>query len=145
MVDCQHLVIDGHSLLLGLPGFSPRHRANPRLMRGLLVRAAEQFQDHTGVAVHIVFDGRNGGGALDEPAGVEVRFAAADQTADAIIERAVAAAPRPGQVAVVTGDATESRLVQSLGAQTLSPDQFLDWLARAAPSAAVSRLLGQPV
>ncbi len=131
--ECRHLVVDGHSVIFSLPRLCALHASRPRAARAALVKALQQFQDFSGTRVSVAFDGRGGEGEFCPPGAVEIRYAEAGQTADAIIERAVAAHPRPAEIVVVTRDDPERAMVESLGARALSPLGLLDWIRAACP------------
>lgn len=131
--DCRYLVVDGHSVLFSLPHLAAPHGAPSRAARVALIRALQRFQDFSGIAVSIAFDGRGGHGEFRPDGGVEVRYAEAHQTADALIEKAVASHPRPGEIIVVSGDLRERTTVEALGARTLSPEGLVDWMREVCP------------
>lgn len=131
--ECRHVVVDGHSVLFALPRLSALHASRPRAARAVLVKALQQFQDFSGVHVSVAFDGLGGTGEFRPPGTLEIRYANRCQTADAIIERAVAAHPRPAEIVVVSGDNRERATVESLGVRTLSPEGLLDWIRQVCP------------
>lgn len=132
---CRYVVVDGHSVLFAQPRLAALHAAQSRAARAMLLRILQGFQDHSGLRVCVAFDGRAG---LKEeahaPHAVEVRYADSHQTADALIERAVATFPRPEEVIVVTADLGERHTIESLGAQTLSPQGLFAWIRHTCPS-----------
>jgi len=131
--DCRHLVVDGHSFLFSLPRFCAPHPAASRAARVALVKALQRFQDFSGIGVSVAFDGREGSEEFRAAGDVEVRYAEAHQTADAIIEKAVASHPRPAEIVVVSGDFQERTTIESLGAKTLSPDGLVEWMREVCP------------
>ena len=126
----EHILVDGHSLLHRMPACAAAHRAG-RLYeaRRRLVERLERVAGAIGGQVTVVFDGRaDGGPSVEESGGpVEVVFSPARLSADAVIERRVAAAARPGQILVVTSDRLERETVDAAGADTMSCGDFLAW------------------
>ena len=59
-----------------------------------------------------------------------ISYATADQTADSIIERLVAASGVARQILVITADEAEKLTVESLGAETASPSWLREFLER---------------
>lgn len=133
-------MVDGHSVLFALSRLSALHAKRPRAARAALVKALQKFQDFSGIRVSVAFDGRGGKGEFCPPGAVEIRYGETGQTADAIIERAVAAYPRPAEIVVVTRDDLERAMVDSLGARTLSPHGLLDWIRAACPQGTADSL-----
>jgi predicted RNA-binding protein with PIN domain len=77
-----------------------------------------------------------------KPTDMVVCYATADQTADSIIERLVAASGAAREILVVTADHAERSTVESLGASVASPEWLRDELKRekTAFSAALDRI-----
>lgn len=126
----EHILIDGHSLLHRMPACAAAHRAG-RLYeaRRRLVQRLEQVAGAIGGRVTVVFDGRaDGGPSIEESGGpVDVIFSPARLSADAVIERRVAADARPARILVVTSDRLERETVDAAGADTMSCGDFLAW------------------
>jgi predicted RNA-binding protein with PIN domain len=128
------VVVDGHSVLFSA---EPLRRGAPRPGRKSqadLVGLLQQVQDHAGVRVAVVFDGDRGGSKESvAPGEVEVRYAGRHQTADALIERAVAGCREPAAVTVVTGDAAETSALMALGADVISVPHFFELVRETCP------------
>jgi predicted RNA-binding protein with PIN domain len=90
-------------------------------MRALAAQL-DQFQDDTGEAVSVVFDGR----PREIPARVDVRFAsrAGRNAADDEIVRMVAADAAPGELRVVTSDGDLATRVREAGADVEGAGTF---------------------
>lgn len=135
----QHdwIIIDGHSLLHRDPECAALQHAHKgaqarlRLLGKLAAVAGRLAPRWT-----IVFDGRDTGGPGDEvvPPGFDVRYSPASLTADTVIERLAADAPRPDRVLVVTSDRLERETVDAAGARSMGCTDFLD-LCRTATAA----------
>jgi predicted RNA-binding protein with PIN domain len=113
-----HLIVDGMNVIGARPDGWWRDRARAR--RQLVAEIAEGGPDLGAEQVTIVFDGRPTAtetaefGARSMP---EVRFApGGPNAADDAIAELVAAAPVPGDIVVVTSDATLATRVLGSGA-----------------------------
>jgi predicted RNA-binding protein with PIN domain len=144
LAECHHLVVDGHSVVFALPALRRLHASRPREARAALVRALQHFQDFSGIRVSLAFDGREGTDDPGTPDSIEVRYASRHQTADALIERAVASHGQPAELVVVTGDGRERTTVESLGARTLTPEGLLDWIRETCPSNPIDQISPSP-
>lgn len=139
-------IIDGHNLIGVLPDISlsqPDDEA--RLVDRLLSYRAAAGKD-----ILVFFDGsRYGGepgshkGAPHSGAGIEIRYAAAGQTADDAIVEFLRGCKRPGQFAVVTNDHGLIARVRGLGASVLPANQFSAQLTRRKPKPRPSTVLEQ--
>ena len=73
--------------------------------RDALIKRLTAYQDHSGISVVLVFDGRGAQVAEEtEPGGIQVFYAPADRTADGIIERLVAKYGTSHRITVATSD-----------------------------------------
>lgn len=93
--------------------------------REALIQLLTSYQDSTGIRTVLVFDGQ--GAQLSEetaPGGIQVFYAAKGQTADAVIERLVAAYAGQHDLTVVTDDNLERETTGAFGAYTLSTETF---------------------
>lgn len=120
----EWIIIDGYNLLHRQGG-----GRDMAARREALLRLLEQAAGAMAPRVTLVFDG-----ALHAalPAGgktfVEVVFSEAGMSADAMIEKLVAAAPAPAGILVVTSDRLELEAVSANGAQVMSCGTFLEKL-----------------
>jgi predicted RNA-binding protein with PIN domain len=135
---CRCIVVDGHSVLFRQPPGGGRGAPGAKA-RQKLVDLLQQAQDHGGVKVAVVFDGRGGQASAARPGEVEVRYAAQHQTADALIERAVASFRRPGEITVVTDDAGEASTLGMLGADVIGVDHFFLMVRETCPGWVLER------
>lgn len=132
----EYLLVDGHSVIFAWPELRALH-AGPRraAAREALVRTLTEYQDHSGVHVVVVFDGRGEGRrAIEatEPGGVQVFYAPAGRTADEFLERLVAKYAGVHRLTVATGDGMVRQTVLSFGAEhCLSPEDLRETAARA--------------
>lgn len=122
------LIVDGYSLLHSAPEFSKYIRAGMDIGRERVLQRVRLALPELASSAVVVFDGREG--SLEDLEQIQVVYAPAHKTADAVIERMVAEAPRPEQLLVVTADRAERDTVTSFGAQVMSCAQFLEITGR---------------
>jgi predicted RNA-binding protein with PIN domain len=105
-------IVDGMNVIGSRPNGWWRDRTGA--MRALAAQL-DRFQDDTGEAVAVVFDGR----PREIPARVDVRFAsrAGRNAADDDIARMVAADAAPGELCVVTSDGDLAARVRAAGGE----------------------------
>jgi predicted RNA-binding protein with PIN domain len=129
-MSAQYLVVDGHSVIFAWPDLRRLHDRNRAAARKALAEGLQRLHDCSSWRVTLVLDGTLGSAAgpkqVRRPADIVVSYAAADETADSIIERLVGASGLASEILVVTADEAERLTVESLGAATASPD----WLRR---------------
>ncbi len=132
-MDFDHLIIDGYNLLHQDPALDG-HRTDLQTARQRLIRRIERMAADLAPRITVVFDGREKGcdAAFDAPH-LAVLFSPANRTADAVIERMVAASKYPEKICVVTSDRVEEQVVSSAGAAVLSCAAFLSRCDSAAP------------
>ena len=127
----RYLVVDGHSVIFSWADLRTLHRQNRAAARKALADRLQVLHDSTAWRVTLVLDGTHGTPPIQHhPQDMVTVYATADQTADSIIERLVAASGEAGRVTVITADEVERRLVESLGAATASPDWLREEMAR---------------
>jgi len=117
----QYLVIDGHSVIFQREDLRLLHARNTRMARQKLQDELSRLHDTSPWRVTLVYDGKQGTTDPVELGKIAVIYSKADQTADSIIERLVASAPKPHQVHVVTADHAEALMVESSGAIVHDP------------------------
>jgi predicted RNA-binding protein with PIN domain len=120
----RYLVVDGHSVIFAWPDLRALHERNRALARKTLADFLRRMHDTTEWRVTLVLDGKLGTvvkNVAPKPTDMVVCYATADQTADSIIERLVAASGKAAEILVITGDEAEKLTVESLGATTGSP------------------------
>jgi uncharacterized protein len=125
----QYLVIDGHSVIFAWADLRRLHDQNRAAARKALADRLQHLHDTTRWRVTLVMDGKLGTAipmGKRKATDMVISYATADQTADSIIERLVAASGVAAEIMVVTADEAERLTVESLGAATASPD----WLRR---------------
>jgi predicted RNA-binding protein with PIN domain len=128
-MSAQYLVIDGHSVIFAWADLRRLHDQNRPAARKALLDRLQHLHDTTRWRLTVVLDGTLGTTqpqAKRKPTDMVVSYATADQTADSVIERLVAASGQAAKILVVTADEAERLTVESLGAATASPD----WLRR---------------
>jgi hypothetical protein len=121
----QYLVIDGHSVIFAWADLRRVHDQNRAAARKALADRLQHLHDTTHWRVTLVMDGKLGTAipmGKRKTTDMVISYATADQTADSIIERMVAASGVAAQITVVTADEAERLTVESLGAATASPD-----------------------
>ena len=130
----EFLLVDAHNLIFATPDLADLHRRNPAAAREQLVRLLERHQDASGVRVVVVFDGGtqpSTTAALSGPAGVQVFYPQAGQTADAIIERLVLKYATTHRLTVATNDNLIRTAAVAAGASTMDSETLLAELQRA--------------
>ncbi len=130
----EFLLVDAHNVIFAHPELAARHRRNPAAAREELVRLLERHQDASGVRVVVIFDG----GAqpqttadLSGPAGVQVFYPQAGQTADAIIERLVLKYAATHRLTVATNDNLVRTAAVAAGASTIDAGMLFEQIGRA--------------
>ncbi len=127
----RYLVVDGHSVIFSWTDLRALHQRNRAAARKALADRLQVLHDSTGWRVTLVLDGTHGTPPVQQHSQDMVTvYATADQTADSIIERLVAASGEAARVTVITADEVERRLVESLGAATASPNWLREEMAR---------------
>jgi hypothetical protein len=130
----EFLLVDAHNLIFAWPDLAGLHRRNPAAAREQLVRLLERHQDATGVRVVVVFDGGTQpktSADLSGPAGVQVFYPQAGQTADAIIERLVLKYAATHRLTVATNDNLIRTAAAAAGASTIDAGMLFDQIGRA--------------
>lgn len=130
----RYLIVDGHSIIHAWKELRRLHTGGARrhLARGELLKRMRTLQDVTGQRVVVVFDG-TGNQATEErePGGLQVIYADAAHTADALIERLAARYARRHPMRVATADRMIWETVRAFGADWMSPDDLRFELERA--------------
>jgi predicted RNA-binding protein with PIN domain len=130
----EFLLVDAHNVIFAHPDLAARHRGNPAAAREELVRLLERHQDASGVRVVVVFDGGAQTKAttnLSGPAGVQVFYPQAGQTADAIIERLVLKYSATHRLTVATNDNLIRTAAVAAGASTMDSETLFAEIQRA--------------
>jgi predicted RNA-binding protein with PIN domain len=130
----EFLLVDAHNVIFAQPDLAARHRGNPAAAREELVRLLERHQDASGVRVVVVFDGGAQAKAttnLSGPAGVQVFYPQAGQTADAIIERLVLKYSATHRLTVATNDNLIRTAAVAAGASTMESETLFAEIQRA--------------
>lgn len=129
---CQ-IYVDAYSVIYAWPDLRALHRRSPQRARDELVGILIQLADSTHTSMAIVFDGgRRAKPSTDRPHvhKIEIIYSEPGETADAVIERRVAAHGRRERVLVVTNDRVERMTVEGFGAETMSAEALADWVQR---------------
>ena len=128
-MSAHYLVVDGHSVIFAWPDLRKLHDQNRAAARKALADRLQHLHDTSAWRITLVLDGKLGTAVpinKRKPTDMVISYATADQTADSIIERLVAASGVAAEIVVVTADEAEKLTVESLGAATTSPS----WLRR---------------
>jgi predicted RNA-binding protein with PIN domain len=136
-MSARYLVVDGHSVIFAWPDLRSLHDQNRAAARRALTDQLQHLHDTSHWRVTLVLDGKLGTAVSTgarKPTDIVVSYATADQTADSIIERLVAASGVAGDIVVITADEAEKLTVESLGAATASPS----WLRKELDLEAIS-------
>jgi predicted RNA-binding protein with PIN domain len=123
------ILVDGYSLLHAWPGLCKGQAPHSAAAREGLIYKMTLYQDATGIAITIVFDGADRGRGTRVAHlknSVEVLYSKAGQTADQVIERAAHRFRPYGEVLAVTDDVAERETVLSLGGLASSCGNFVE-------------------
>ncbi|HUB66509.1 MAG TPA: NYN domain-containing protein [Candidatus Methylacidiphilales bacterium] len=133
-MSARYLVVDGHSVIFSWPELRALHGRNRAAARQALATQLQHLHDTTPWRVTLILDGKLGSavstGSSRRTAGMVISYATANQTADSIIERLVAASGRAREILVITADEAEKTTVEALGAATASPTWLRETLDR---------------
>ncbi len=132
-MSARYLVVDGHSVIFAWPDLRSLHERNRPAARKALADRLQNLHDTTPWRVTLVLDGKLGtaiASGTRKPTDMVVSYATADQTADSIIERLVAASGVAPEILVITADEGERRVVESLGAEVALPSWLREELER---------------
>ena len=125
----RYLIVDGHSVIFAWPELRKLHARRTARARHELVKILTAYQDASGVRVVVVFDGKGGkANEASEPGGIQIFYSAADQTADAIVERLVAKYGSRHEITVATSDLMEQQTATTFGALVVSAEGLRPWL-----------------
>jgi predicted RNA-binding protein with PIN domain len=130
----EFLLIDAHNVIFARPDLAALHRRQPAAAREQLIRLLERHQDAAGVRVVVVFDGGTQARGTSEPsgpAGIQVFYPRAGQSADAIIERLVLKYAATHRLTVATNDSLIRTAAVAAGASTIGAETLFDDLQRA--------------
>jgi predicted RNA-binding protein with PIN domain len=128
------LLIDAHNVIFARPDLSALHRRQPAAARDELIRILERHQDATGTRIVVVFDGGRTGGTsnnLSGPAGIQVIYPPAGQSADAVLERLVLKYADLHRLVVATNDHLIRTAAIAAGAGILDVQSLFDEIDRA--------------
>jgi len=132
-MSARYLVVDGHSVIFAWLDLRALHDRNRAAARKALAERLQHLHDTTPWRVTLILDGKLGtvvATASRKPTDMVISYATADQTADSIIERLVAASGVAPEILVITADEAERRIVESLGAAVASPSWLREELER---------------
>ena len=123
----SYLLVDGHNVLHAWPEF--RRQLQTRGKRHLaqleLLQRLRHFQDMTGTQVVVVFDGTHAQMSEErEKDGLQIIYANASSTADAILERLAARYAHQHPMRVVSADSLIRDAILACGAEWLSPEML---------------------
>src|SRR4051794_19703765 len=121
----RFLIVDGHNIIHGWDDLRRLHQRGDQryLAREELLKRMRTLQDVSGERVVVVFDG-TGSKITDEhaPHDVQVFYADAGHTADALIERLAAKYGTQYSIRVCTADRMIWEGTRASGAEWISPD-----------------------
>ncbi len=123
----SYLIVDGHSVMHAWPELrrrqgatASRHAAQRELLKRL-----RDYQDQSGTQVVVVFDGTHAQRSEErEPQGLQIIYAEAGTTADALIERLAGKYADRHRLQVVSADGMVRETVLACGAEWSSPDML---------------------
>lgn len=121
----KYLIVDGHSVIHAWPELKKLHLTSARrhLAREELMKRMRHLQDMTGERVVVVFDGAASKVSEErEKDGLQVFYADAATTADAVIERLAARHSATHRIRVASADGMVRDSIMASGAEWMSPD-----------------------
>lgn len=122
-----YLIVDGHSVIHAWPDLARLHRTAARrhLARSELIKRLTLLQDVTGERVVIVFDG-TGSKTSEERGheGVQIFYADAQATADAVVERLAVKYAKIHRLTVASADGMVRDSILASGAEWISPEKL---------------------
>jgi predicted RNA-binding protein with PIN domain len=124
----SYLLVDGHNVMHAWPDLRPRlkSRQQRHLAQQELLQRLRHYQDMTGVQVVVVFDGSQSQQTEErEKQGLQIIYAKAETSADAIIERLAAKYARQHPMRVASADGLIRDAILACGAEWLSPEMLL--------------------
>lgn len=128
----DYLIIDGYNVIGSWPNLNFIKNSALEDARHKLIEIVTNYQAYTGQRIIIVFDAYRSKGRkeAERGAGVEVRYTAHGQTADALIESLVSNLSERHQVGVVTSDWAQQQIVMGKGARRWSSREFYQEVAK---------------
>lgn len=121
------LLVDGNNVIHAWPDLLEMHRRRKGLAHAELSHRLTLYQDHSGVRVVLVFDGRGPHVEEESPAGgIQIFYTDSGRTADDVIERLTLKYAEKFEILVATDDRSEQDAVIGLGALALSTEWLRD-------------------
>jgi len=127
MSPLSYLLVDGHSVMHAWPELRRDQRSASRrhLARLELMKRLRTYQDMSGKQVVLVFDGTHNQRSEErEPSGLQVIYAEATTTADAILERLANRYAKQHPMQVVSADGMVRETILACGADWTSPEML---------------------
>ena len=134
------ILIDGYNLLHAWPDLAKGYPRYSEEARDELRFILQQFQDHSGIQVTLIFDGKGKKSPTKrsnklkkkarESDMMEVLFSPSGISADNVIERLACRLAEYGKVLVVSNDSIEKSTVRSFGADTMGCQNFINEISR---------------
>ncbi len=131
----SRLLIDGPNVLHASREWAVLLRRDKDAARRRLQESAQIVRDGTDWQVTLVFDGRGTDLTIERPDGDDtfvVIHTSSGMTGDDVIERLVGGSAAPARCRVVSGDRAIQSTVRALGAEAMTPADFLAWLEQLA-------------
>ncbi len=128
------LLVDAHNVIFAHAELAPLHRRNPAAARERLVQMLQRHQDAADTRVVVVFDGGSQSRGTTEtsgPAGVQIFYPQAGQSADAIIERLALKYAGQHRLTVATNDNMIRTAAVAAGASTMDAESLFEEMERA--------------
>ena len=123
----RFILVDGHSIIHAWNDLRKLHMKSDRrhLAREELLKRMRLLQDMSGERVVVIFDGTSTKITDErEDGGIQVFYADASHTADAIIEQLAAKYAGLHPIRVVTADRMIWETIRAFGAHWMSPDDL---------------------
>lgn len=145
MKQLTHLLIDGYNVIHACQPFQSVLKKNLDAACKLLIEHTLQLHTNENLRTTIVFDGKGPDIQIERPTSdlsFSVLYTPSGVTADTIIEQLVFNSKQKNPSIVVSADNSLILTVSTMGAFTLSPFDFKDWLEKS-NKAQSSKILNQ--
>ena len=131
-----HLLVDGYNVIHSWPELRRKllhNKDGGASAREHLITEVRSLHDTEGIAATLVFDGKEAQTTIQRPSpepSFAIIYAAAEKSADGVIESIVAKSATPQNFIAVTHDLMIAESLYALGADTLTPESLKEWINR---------------
>jgi predicted RNA-binding protein with PIN domain len=125
----EFLIVDAHNAIFAHRELAEIHRRAPTAAREQLVRLLEAYQDSSNFRIVAVFDGNASSrtnSTQSSPAGIQIFYPQAGQSADAIIERLVVKYSSVHRITVASNDHLVRTAAIAAGASSMDTETLFE-------------------